>query len=222
MKKFILNKSGQDELVTAAATEGVAAMPGHAETNLLMDDVSDLQPEGQKKVSKFTYIDYIWTIISAMFAISSACSFVAKQWVTDTAAYVLIVLLAIYIISFIAIVSISFKKGIDKKSKQQVKALKTNVKLFKMFANIVFLGITAMSLYGMISTGMDLGKFIASIFTLLVAIVKLSLKLTKIIVKKINKKIAEQFATSITTYVDGKVQKSKMPDKVKEKILNKK
>ena len=108
------------------------------------------QEEKDKGMSVVQRLSVVWTIVSTVYAIVSTCTFVAKKWVDSAYAYALIPMLVVLVITFVALVVLTFK---DKKKLQtNVKNYKKILGIFKAFVNVFFLAISAVSMAG-IATG---------------------------------------------------------------------
>ena len=73
------------------------------------------QEEKDKGMSVVQRLSVVWTIVSTVSAIVSTCTFVAKKWVDSAYAYALIPMLVVLVITFVALVVLTFK---DKKKLQ--------------------------------------------------------------------------------------------------------
>lgn len=173
--------------------------------------------ENDKKMSKLNKLSTFWTLISTIYAIITAISLLAKNWVQGTMANVLIAVLVIYIIAFIAIIVLS--KSDPKKMKGMVKTYKGLLGIFKGFASVVFLVLSAVSMAGLAMEGdMNFGEWAVFLTTLFVAVIKLAFKITNFAFKIYRKKISKKFKVKITRYVDGKEQKQNTLDAINEKL----
>jgi len=185
-------------------------------TTAVDEQVQESKDVNEKKLSKISKLSTIWTVISTIYAIATACTLLAKNWVEGDLAYVLIISLVVYIVIFIVLVF--FYKSNPKKLKTSIKTYKSLLGVFKGFASIVFLVLSAVSMAGLATGGtMALKEWAVFIATLGVAVVKLGFKIYMIVFKAIRKSIGKKFKVKVVRYVDGKEQKQSFADAVNEK-----
>ncbi len=156
----------------------------------------------------------IWSVLSTAYSVVSVCAFVAKDWVDSVYSYALIPLLVVYVAAFIALVAMMFKQ--PKTASSEIKTFKKLVGVFKAFANVFFLAITAVSMAGLASGETGLGQWIAFAATLVVALVQLALKITKFVMRCAKRSIGKKYNVDVTNYVDGKRKNKNIADKYKE------
>lgn len=173
-----------------------------------------VESENIKKASKISKISTLWTIISTIYAIVSTASFIATDWVDSTFSLVLLVILIVYIIVFLVLIVLIIKKPNGKKIK--LGPYKKMLKIFKAFANVVFLVLSAVSMAGLADNGMTVTKWIVFMATLFVAVFQLIFKIAKFAFNIIRKKKYGQYKVQVKRYVNGKEQKAKITDKVEE------
>ena len=159
------------------------------------------------KKDKLDIIIYVWTLFSALYAIGSTCAFIISGWVDGVVSYVLVGILTFYIIIFIALLILT--KDNKQKGKSGLKYFKTLIKLFKSLSGIIYIVLSAVSLFGVASFGFEnLEKIIVFFATLFVAVVKFALKLTKFGIKLHHKRIGKKYDVKVSSYVDGESKKS--------------
>ncbi len=168
-----------------------------------------------KHVKKLTIASTVWSLISTAYAIVSTSMFLKSGWVEHELSYVLIVMLAVFVAIFIGLVVLSLKK--PEKAKISIKTYKTLLKLFKSFANVAFLVLSAVSMAGIASDGMSLIKWVMFGVTFFVAVVQLGLKLAMLMLKSIRHSIAKRYKVKIHNFKNGKKQKSTLRDKLNER-----
>jgi len=178
---------------------------------------SEVEKANEKKMSKLNKLSTIWTVISTIYAIITTISMLAKNWIQGTMANVLIVFLVVYIIVFLVLIALS--RSNPEKIKGRMKTYKSLLGIFKGFANITFLVLSAVSMAGLAMEGnMALGEWAVFLTTLFVAVIKLAFKISSLIFKAYRKNIAKKYKVKITRYVDGKEQKKSTVDAINEKL----
>ena len=178
------------------------------------------QEEKDKGMSVVQRLSVVWTIVSTVYAIVSTCTFVAKKWVDSAYAYALIPMLVVLVITFVALVVLTFK---DKKKLQtNVKNYKKILGIFKAFVNVFFLAISAVSMAGIATGETSLVKWIVFGVTFFVALMQLVLKITKFVMKQVRKAVGKKFKVEIHKFVDGKKKKKSIADSVTEHDYNNK
>ena len=159
-------------------------------------------------------LSVVWTIVSTVYAIVSTCTFVAKKWVDSAYAYALIPMLVVLVITFVALVVLTFK---DKKKLQtNVKNYKKILGIFKAFVNVFFLAISAVSMAGIATGETSLVKWIVFAATFFVALVQLVFKITKFAMKQVRKAVGKKYKVEMHKFVDGKKKKKSVADSVTE------
>ena len=172
------------------------------------------QEEKDKGMSVVQRLSVVWTIVSTVYAIVSTCTFVAKKWVDSAYAYALIPMLVVLVITFVALVVLTFK---DKKKLQtNVKNYKKILGIFKAFVNVFFLAISAVSMAGIATGETSLVKWIVFAATFFVALVQLVLKITKFAMKQVRKAVGKKYKVEMHKFVDGKKKKKSVADSVTE------
>ena len=172
------------------------------------------QEEKDKGMSVVQRLSVVWTIVSTVYAIVSTCTFVAKKWVDSAYAYALIPMIVVLVITFVALVVLTFK---DKKKLQtNVKNYKKILGIFKAFVNVFFLAISAVSMAGIATGETSLVKWIVFAATLFVALVQLVFKITKFAMKQVRKAVGKKYKVEMHNFVDGKKKKKSVADSVTE------
>jgi len=173
-----------------------------------------VEQEEEKKTSKLAIVSAAWTLLSTLYAIVSTCIFIAKGWVNDTFSLVLLIMLIVYIIIFIVLVCLTIRD--PKKTKASVALYKKLLSIFKAFANVVFLVLSAVSMAGLAGNSMGLKEWVAFIVTFAVAIVQLGFKVSMLVFKYVRKGLTKHYKVKITRYVDGKKKKKNIVDSLEE------
>ena len=172
------------------------------------------QEEKDKGMTVVQRLSVVWTIVSTVYAIVSTCTFVAKKWVDSAYAYALIPMLVVLVITFVALVVLTFK---DKKKLQtNVKNYKKILGIFKAFVNVFFLAISAVSMAGLATGETSLVKWIVFAATFFVALVQLVFKITKFVMKQVRKAVGKKYKVEMHKFVDGKKKKKSVADSVTE------
>lgn len=168
-----------------------------------------------KKISVISKLSLIWTVISTVYAIFSTCLFIARGWVPNTVSYVLVGVLALYVVVFILLIVLTVRN--PKYGKRNVGLYKKLLKIFKAIANIAFLVLTAISLAGMTIVGMQgVMKWILFCASFAVALIQLGLKVVLLAIKIGRMYVASKFKVEIVNFVDGKKQKKNLRAKLQE------
>ncbi len=176
--------------------------------------------EKDRKTSFISKISLIWSILSALYMIVVTCVLVSKKWVTSTMSYVLIAVLALYIVIFVVLILFAFRD--PKRSKKQVKVYKKTLGIFKAFINVAFIGLAIADAIAVAqSDGSGFIKIFFVVLTLIVAIIKLALKITLFTLKTVRKYRYKNYNVSIESFVDGKQQKKGTFVKLRERQYNK-
>ncbi len=185
----------------------------------LVEQVEDSQvvEKEDKHVGKLTKASIIWSILSTIYAIVSTCIFLKSGWIEHELSYVLIVMLVVFVCIFVGLVVLTIKK--PAKTKGSIKTYKTLLKIFKSFANVSFLALSAVSMAGIASEGMTILKWIMFGMTFFVAIVQLALKIALLILKSVRKSIAKRYKVKIHNYANGIAKKVPLIDKIRERTF---
>lgn len=169
-----------------------------------------------KKRERIYLFDYVLTILSTLYAIVSTVMFIVSGWVEDTASYVLIGLLAAYVIAFIVIIAITFKKPV-KGRVRPLKYYKSILKIFKSAANVIFLVLSAVSMAAVATGGdFDFAKWTALAATLFVALIKLGFGIFKFASKLAARSLGKHFKVEVVKFANGQSKKKGLYDKYQE------
>lgn len=213
-------KEREEEVVVSDVTAGGAAV---AETTETADNAAvarELSPEEikqSKKQSRVAKASFVWTILSMIFAIASACFYLYKNWLIAPYSYIMLGVMGVYVIVFA--VMIGLYAGNAKQGKKKIKGLKKAFGIFRSFTTLVFLIATAVSMTGVISTkGLGLWQWIVLGVNISVAIVQVSLKITLLVFSAVAKKVGQQYTVKITSYVNGVAKDNKVQSKVMSKL----
>lgn len=177
---------------------------------------AEVEKEQDKKQSKVAKVSAIWTIISTIYAIITTCVFIANDWVNDTFSIVLLVILIVYIIAFVFLVALTVKD--PKKAKLPIKYYKKGLKIFKAFANVVFLVLSAVSMAGIAGGGMGIKEWIVFIATFMVAVVQLAIKVSLLVLNIVRRNLTSKYKVKVKRYVNGEEKKKKAVDVIEEKF----
>ncbi len=168
-----------------------------------------------RETSALRKISAIWTLVSTAYAIVTTCLFVSRDWVSSVVSYVLIAILAVYVLVFIGL--IVFVVRDPQRGTKSTKAYKKGLGIFKAVINVVFLALTAVSLTGMAANDMNVGKWIMFVLTFVVAVVQLGLKICLLAMKLVTRHIAKKYKVKIENYRDGRRKKNGTMDKLTER-----
>ena len=97
---------------------------GNEQTNEQIALETDVVENGKKgdKLSLVQKLSVVWTVLSTLYAIVSACLFLSKKWVESAYSYVLVAMLAVFVAVFVALVVLAFRNP---------KNAKVNIKTYK-------------------------------------------------------------------------------------------
>lgn len=171
--------------------------------------------EREKQMSTLQKFSIAWSFITALYTIIATIAFIVSGWIESTLSYVLMGMLALYIIVFCVLLGLSSKK--PEKARVSAKIYRRLLSIFKTFANLVFLVLTAVSMAGLASEESGFGGWIAFGATFLVALVQLALKITKFILKVSKHSMSRRYKVKVERYVNGEKQESTLGDRIKEK-----
>lgn len=174
-----------------------------------------VKEENTKGLSALDKASIAWTVISTLYSVISVCTFVFKGWVDSTFSRVLIVMLAVYVAIFVALVVLVFRN--PKRAKGDIKTYKKTLGIFKAFVNVVYLALSAVSMASLALSETTLVSWLIFGGTFLVAVVQLSLKIAQFAIKQTRKAIGKKFKVEITTYVEGKKKRKGVIDSINEK-----
>ena len=128
----------------------------------------------------------------------------------------LLVILVVYIIAFVFLVALTVKD--PKKAKLPIKYYKKGLKIFKAFANVVFLVLSAVSMAGIAGGGMGIKEWIVFIATFMVAVVQLAIKVSLLVLNIVRRNLTSKYKVKVKRYVNGEEKKKKAVDVIEEKF----
>ncbi len=171
--------------------------------------------EREKQMSLLQKFSTAWAFISALYTIIATIAFIASGWIESTLSYILMGVLALYIIVFCVLIALGSRK--PEKAKISASVYRRLLSIFKAFANLAFLVLTAVSMAGLAGDGATFAEWIAFGATFFVAVVQFALKITKFILKASKHSLSKKYAVKVERYINGEKQQTKLSDKVKEK-----
>lgn len=182
-------------------------------------ELAALEKEVEKsarKSGRLSAISFVWTILGTIYAIVSSIFFVAKKWVVTPYSYILIAGLAVYVVLFIVIICVYAED--KQKGKKRIRTVKRHIQIFKAAANLMFVIVAAISVFGVAEGDLHLHKWAAMSITIIVAAVQLGLRLAYIIFMVMAKRTGNKYKVKVSSYVNGKVRKSTVSNKLYEQI----
>lgn len=174
--------------------------------------------EREKQMSLLQKFSIAWSFITALYTICATIAFIVSGWIESTLSYVLMAMLALYIIVFCILLGLGSRK--PEKVKLSAKIYRRLLSIFKTFANLVFLVLTAVSMAGLAGGGASntsMGEWLAFGATFLVAIVQLALKITKFILKASKHSLSRKYNVKVARFVNGEKQEKRLSDKMTER-----
>ena len=175
---------------------------------------AQVEREIAAKKTRAQIFEEIWAIISTVFAIITTAILLAKNWVEGVLSYVILAVLCVYVLVFLVLCALLYKKPT---SKVPIATYGKIIKLVKALTNIAFLVLSAMSLAGIAASDLSPSKWVVLIGNFLLAGVKLGFALYSIIKLIVRHHVAKNYALQVTRIVDGKVQKKTAADLREEK-----
>lgn len=175
--------------------------------------------EREKQMSVLQKFSIVWSFITALYTIIATIAFIVSGWIESTLSYVLMAMLALYIIVFCVLLGLGSRK--PEKARVSAKIYRRLLSIFKTFANLVFLVLTAVSMAGLagggVGSGTSMGEWLAFGATFLVAIVQLALKITKFILKATKHSLSRKYNVKVARFVNGEKQENRLSDKMTER-----
>lgn len=171
--------------------------------------------ERDKQMSTLQKFSTAWSFITALYTIIATSAFIVSGWIDSTLSYVLMGALALYIIVFCVLIGLGSQK--PEKARISAKIYRRLLSIFKAFANLVFLVLTAVSMAGLAGNGTGFGEWIAFGATFLMALVQFALKIAKFILKASKHSLSRKYSVKVERYVNGEKQESTLGDRIKEK-----
>lgn len=168
-----------------------------------------------KRVKGLGILSVIWTFLSTVYAIVSACVLIFRRWVDHTVTYVLIGILVLYVGIFIGVAVCAFASPKD--GKKSMKGVKTALKFLKPVMSIV---LVALSITQVVAVSMDafsISKVFFMVFTMLVAFLQIAFRVLLLVAKARAKKIAKGYEVRVERFIDGQKKKKGFRAKLKEK-----
>ncbi len=182
----------------------------------IMHARAEVEREQAKRHKRLHALEIAWAIISTIFAIISTAILLAKNWVEGAVSYAILGILIAYIIVFLVLCALVYKKP---DSDLSFKVYGKTIKIFKALASIAFLVLTAMTMAAMVKENkhLDLAQWAIFIGNLLVAVVKLVIKLASLISYLTIRHTSKHYSVQVSRYVDGEEQKKTFADRHEEK-----
>lgn len=168
-----------------------------------------------KQVKGLSILSVVWTFVSTVYAIVSACVLISRRWVEHTVTYVLIGILVLYVGVFIGVVAAAFASPKD--GKKSMKGLKTALKFLKPVMTIVLVALSITEVVAVAGVGFSLARLPFMVFTMLVAFLQIAFRVLLLIAKARANKIAKGYAVRVERFVDGKKTKKGLRAKLQEK-----
>jgi hypothetical protein len=215
VKNTRVKDNGEGSINAAAQAEKSEGISSGGRANLKKTEARS--EKKQNKLKKNLYLfDYVFTIISTIYAIASTVFFIANDWVNDTASYVLIALLAAYVIAFIVIMAVTFRKPVRGRVRP-LKYYRSLLKIFRGAATLTFLVLSAVSMAAVASGGgFDIAKWAAFLLTFAVALIKLGFSVFKLVSRLYARSVGTRFKVEVVKYRNGENKKKGLLDKYTE------
>lgn len=187
-----------------------------AEATQLVEQEEKIEEE--IKMSVLQKLSLLWTFISTGYMIVATVVFIAKDWIESTLSYVLICMLAVYIVVFIVLIVCAIEDA--RSVKKKLKFFKKLLGIFKVFANIVLLVLAATTMVGLAEKSGEPKQVIEWIMfgvTLFVAVIQFSLKAASLAMRVAAHGVAKRYKVKVERFKDGQRQKKHISDRIEEK-----
>lgn len=182
---------------------------------------TDTVERAAERQGKLQIASFVWTIISTLYTVGAVIYFIANKWVSSKYNAVLIGLVVAWVIALIVILALAFSKHDAVNGNKALKIYRKALKIFKNLINILFLVITAVSMAGVVSGGVDdLTQWAMLAVMMLVAVIQLVLKIALIVIKIILRRRGKGNMVEVSTYVNGEKKENKTQTKLLRKFYH--
>ena len=208
----------KDKMTTGYAPKEYVAVDNIDREKYSEEEIERAREEVSSKnapVKKLGILSVVWTFVSTVYAIISTCVLLSRRWVDNTITYVLIGILALYIVVFICVAIVAFTS--PKAGKKNMKRLKGALKFLKPIMSIVLVALSITEVVAVSGDAFSLSKVPFMVFTILIAFLQIVFRALLLVAKTRTKKIAKGYKVRVERYVDGQKKKKGVRAKLQEK-----